>query len=306
MNAILYLSTVLIWGTTWIAIHWQLGSVDAVVSIFYRFAIAGILFLPLLKLVGKLQATQRRDHLFFVMQGACLFSFNYVFMYNAGHHIITGLMSVIFAMVTIFNAFNQWLIWRNKPSVSIYLASVLGVFGLVCLFWRELSVSHNVEETIIGIALAMTGTYFFSLGNMVSVRNSQQNIKPWTSNAYGMIYGALILFIGMQLFGIPLQWDDSPEYIASLLFLAIPGSVIAFTCYLLLISRIGANKAAYTTVLFPIVALTISTFVEGYYWDFMAIVGLLLVMVGVVVSSKGEQLSALLYFCKQKLLVSVR
>ena len=290
MNFFLYVATVVIWGSTWIAIHWQLGSVDAIVSIFYRFGIAAALFLPLLKLFGKLQVTQRRDHLFFVMQGACLFSVNYLFMYQAGHYIITGLMSVIFALVALFNAFNQWLIWRKKPSGTIYLASVLGLVGLVFLFWRELQISHNVEEVLIGIAFAMAGTYVFSLGNMVSVRNSQQGIKPWTSNAYGMIYGALIVFIGMQLFQVPFQWDDSPYYTASLIFLAIPGSIIAFTMYLVLISRIGASQAAYTGVLFPVVALTFSTFIEDYHWDIYAIIGLTLVMLGVVVSSRGEKI----------------
>lgn len=290
MNSFLYVATVVIWGSTWIAIHWQLGSVDAIVSIFYRFGIAAALFLPLLKLFGKLQVTQRRDHIFFVMQGACLFSVNYLFMYQAGHYIITGLMSVIFALVALFNAFNQWLIWRKKPSGTIYLASVLGLVGLVFLFWRELQISHNVEEVLIGIAFAMAGTYVFSLGNMVSVRNSRQGIKPWTSNAYGMIYGALIVFIGMQLFQVPFQWDDSPYYTASLIFLAIPGSIIAFTMYLVLISRIGASQAAYTGVLFPVVALTFSTFIEDYHWDIYAIIGLALVMLGVVVSSRGEKI----------------
>lgn len=297
MNFFLYVATVLIWGSTWIAIHWQLGSVDAIVSIFYRFGIAAVLFLPLLKLFGKLQVTQRRDHVFFVMQGACLFSVNYLFMYQAGHYIITGLMSVIFALVALFNAFNQWLIWRKKPSGTIYLASVLGLVGLVFLFWRELQVSHNVEEILIGIAFAMAGTYVFSLGNMVSVRNSQQGIKPWTSNAYGMIYGALIVFIGMQLFQVPFQWDDSPYYTASLIFLAIPGSIIAFTMYLVLISRIGASQAAYTGVLFPVVALTFSTFIEDYHWDLYAIIGLTLVMLGVVVSSRGEKIFLWLKTC---------
>ena len=297
MNFFLYVATVVIWGSTWIAIHWQLGSVDAIVSIFYRFGIAAALFLPLLKLFGKLQVTQRRDHLFFVMQGACLFSVNYLFMYQAGHYIITGLMSVIFALVALFNAFNQWLIWRKKPSGTIYLASVLGLVGLVFLFWRELQISHNVEEVLIGIAFAMAGTYVFSLGNMVSVRNSQQGIKPWTSNAYGMIYGALIVFIGMQLFQVPFQWDDSPYYTASLIFLAIPGSIIAFTMYLVLISRIGASQAAYTGVLFPVVALTFSTFIEDYHWDIYAIIGLTLVMLGVVVSSRGEKIFLWLKTC---------
>jgi drug/metabolite transporter (DMT)-like permease len=291
VNVFLYIATVLIWGSTWIAIHWQLGSVDHVVSIFYRFAIAAVLFLPLLKLFGKLQKTRLNDHFFFLIQGACLFSVNYLFMYQAGHYIITGLMSVIFALVALFNTLNQWIIWRKKPSNTIYIASLLGFFGLAFLFWPEVKLSGDVEAVLIGIGLAAVSTYVFSLGNMVSVRNSQQGIKPWTSNAYGMIYGALILLIGMQIFQVPFQWDDSPSYVGSLIFLAIPGAMIAFTIYLVLIARIGASQAGYTCVLFPIVALTFSTFIEGYQWNMYGIFGLFLVMLGVMVSNGGDKIS---------------
>jgi drug/metabolite transporter (DMT)-like permease len=146
MNLSLYVSTVLLWGTTWIAVYWQLGEVEPLVSIFYRFVIAGSLFLPLLILFKKLQPTQWRDHVFFVLQGACLFGLNYICMYNASAYIITGLMSVIFALAPLFNAFNQWLIWRKMPSKSIYLASLLGVAGLMLLFWPQLQIKQDSSQ----------------------------------------------------------------------------------------------------------------------------------------------------------------
>jgi drug/metabolite transporter (DMT)-like permease len=311
MNVLLYAATVLIWGTTWIAIYWQVGDVAALVSVFYRFAIAAALFLPLLMLLGVfnktklngangtiVQRTNRRDHLFFFLQGLCLFSVNFICFYTASQYIISGLVAVIFAMATLFNAFNQWIIWRKKPSLSIYIASLLGLSGLVLLFWQQLISTANVEHIIYGILFSAAGTYCFSLGNMISVRHSQNGIKPWTSNAYGMIYGVGILLVAIQLFGVEWSWDSRPIYIGSLLYLAIPGSIIGFTVYLALVARIGANKAAYTTVLFPVVALTISTFVEGYQWDVMAVMGLVLVMTGVMVSSRGEKLLQWLYNLK--------
>ena len=294
MNALLYITTILLWGTTWIAIAWQQGEVEPLTSIFYRFGFAGILFVMVLAVLGKLQKARPRDHFFFLLQGVCLFSFNYIFMYNATYYIISGLMSVIFAMATLFNAFNQWLIWRKAPPKSIYFASALGISGLTLLFWPQLQVNDNQHNIFLGVALAMAGTYFFSLGNMVSVRNSQQGITPWTSNAYGMVYGAMVLLAGMIAFDIPWGWDDRPLYIGSLLYLAIPGSIIGFTVYLVLVARIGANQAAYTSVLFPIVALTISTFAEGYQWTTMAVIGLAMVMLGVIVSSRSDYLLHLL------------
>ncbi|MFT5116492.1 MAG: drug/metabolite transporter (DMT)-like permease [Kiritimatiellia bacterium] len=290
MNVGLYLATVLIWGTTWIAIHLQLGSVEAFASIFYRFAIAGALFLPLMIIFKRLQPTCRRDHFFFLLQGACLFSMNYVCMYTASGYIISGLMSVVFAFAALFNAFNQWLIWRKKPSKSIYVASVLGVVGLALLFWPQLQIEQDIERVLYGLLLTAVGTYFFSLGNMVSVRNSHQGIKPWTSNAYSMIYGAVLMGLIVLALDIPLGWDSSSTYVGSLIYLVVPGTMIGFTIYLVLVARIGADKAAYTTVLFPIVALTISTFVEAYQWSVMAVLGLVLVMLGVLMSSRGPQL----------------
>ena len=76
VNLFLYLLTVIIWGTTWIAIKLQLGVVAIPVSIFYRFALAGLVLFAGLLLLGKLQKLDRRGHLMCLGQGLCLFCLN--------------------------------------------------------------------------------------------------------------------------------------------------------------------------------------------------------------------------------------
>lgn len=270
----------LIWGTTWIAIYWQLGTVPPLASVFYRFVIAAILLLPILKLLNKVQTVTWTDHRYFVLQGCCLFSFNYICFYIATQYIVSGLASVIFSTATLFNALNNQWFWGEKPTRRTYLAGTLGIAGLVLLFWEELVGGTWSLDVLRGFVLAILGTYFFSLGNMISIRNSKHKLQPLTTSAYSMIYGALILSTAMVITQTPLKWDPEPLYLGSLLYLAIPGTILAFTAYLTLVERIGANKAAYATVMFPVVALSLSSVFEGYEWQLLGFVGLVLVLLG--------------------------
>lgn len=280
MTQFLYLSTVLIWGTTWIAIHWQLGSVPVLTSVLYRFVIAASIMLPLVLLSRRLQATSRQDHGFMVLQGMCLFSMNFVCFYTAGLNMSSGLLSVIFSSSTLFNAVNNRIFWGEKPSRAVFGAGLLGIAGLSLMFWPELALDSDKGIDMGSIGLALLGTCLFSFGNMISVRHNKKGLKPFTSNAYAMIYGTLFLAALVAITGTPVVWDASPQYLGSLLYLAIIGTVAGFTAYLSLVSRIGANKAAYATVMFPVVALALSTVFEGYVWSLSSIGGLALVLLG--------------------------
>jgi drug/metabolite transporter (DMT)-like permease len=290
MNLFLYLCTVLIWGTTWIAIHFQIGATPVLLSIFYRFALAGILFLPLLMLLRQRQATTVEDHLFFMLQGACLFSLNFICFYTASSYIVSGLVSVVFSLATLFNAFNGRFIWKQKISSMTFSATVFGLTGLVLLFWDSIIENGFNSDILLGLGLSALATYLFSLGNMVSVRHSRKGLKPWTSNAYSMIYGALILLVCLLLTGTPWSISLDTQYLSSLIYLAIFGSIIGFTTYLSLVARLGANQAAYATVMFPVVALTISTWVEGYQWTLLSMAGLILVLAGNFIALGGLRL----------------
>ena len=282
-SAILYVLTVLIWGTTWIAIKLQLSTVAVEASIIYRFMLAGITLFIILGITRKLQSLSWRDHGFCLLQGICLFNLNFYCFYNASFHIPSGLNAVVMSLASVFNCINLWIFFRQRPSIQMVSGSLLGITGICMMFWPEITLSTDPDETLTGIAFATTGTILFSLANMLSIRHQQNGLRPPTTNAWGMLYGSLTLAIIAAIQRVPFTFDSNTNYIASLIYLAIPGSVIGFTAYLMLVGRIGADKAAYCTVLFPAVALTISTFAEGYQWTNAAVGGFALIIMGNII-----------------------
>ena len=281
MNALLYFLVVIIWGTTWIAITLQQqGDVAITVSIFYRFALAAGVMVIALLLARRLRHLKLRDHLFCVAQGFCVFAFNFYCFYHAAAYISSGLESVIFSMAVLFNAVNGMIFFRQRLSPNLLPASILGLTGIVALFWQDLTAAQIAPDLLKGIGLSLLGTYGFSLGNMISSRHQRQGLDILSTNAYAMTYGAILMgnFSLIQHHSFTIELTS--RYLGSLLYLAIFGSVIAFAAYFSLIGRIGASGAAYSTLLFPLVALTISTFYEGYHWHLNAIMGLLLILLG--------------------------
>ncbi|MTJ80538.1 MAG: DMT family transporter [Telmatospirillum sp.] len=287
LNVLFFVSTVLIWGTTWIAISMQVGPVPVLASIFYRFATAGVVFMAVLFCSRKMTIPSLRQHRFIFMQALCLFSINFIFFYNSASYISSGLISVIFSLATIYNAVNARLFFGDRITGRALVAGLLGVAGLVLLFGPDLLVDLNVN-TLKGIAFAALGTLFFSFGNMVSRRNSAAGVSPVTANAWGMLYGAAILLVLIVVTGTPVVAPPDGRYLAAMLYLAVVGSVIGFTTYLMLVARVGSSQAAYATVLFPIVALALSSVFEGYRWTFHGVCGLVLTLLGNVVMFSGR------------------
>jgi drug/metabolite transporter (DMT)-like permease len=290
MNALLYILVVVIWGTTWIAIYMQQGVVSVPVSIFWRFAVAAVVMLVVLLALGRLKRIGLKDHLFCVLQGACVFGFNFFCFYHAAAYISSGLESVIFSMAVLFNAFNNLLFFRKKPSPRVLPAAALGIAGIVALFWHDLVATQMAPSLLIGIGLSALGTFGFSLGNMISARHQSRGLETLSTNTYAMFYGTAIMGVVALASGESFMPDFTARYIGSLLYLAIFGSVIAFGAYFTLVGRIGASQAAYSTLLFPLVALTLSTVYEGYVWHANAVLGLVMILLGnLVMFAKPEQ-----------------
>lgn len=290
MNALLYALVVVIWGTTWIAIFLQQGPVPEAVSIFWRFAIASVTMLTILLCLRRLRPLTLRDHLFCMLQGCCVFGFNFLCFYTAAKWINTGLESVIFSMAVLFNAINSFLFYRQTPPKRFYFAALLGLAGIIILFWQDLRSVGMSSTLLAGILLSALGTYGFSLGNMLSMRHQRRGLETLTTNTWAMLYGTAIIGVISLLRGdnFSIQWTVS--YVGALLYLAIFGSVIAFGVYFTLVGRIGASNAAYSTLLFPLVALTLSTIYEGYQWHANAIIGLVLILLGNLVMFAKPQL----------------
>lgn len=289
MNALLYGLVVLIWGTTWIAIFLQQGPVAAPVSIFWRFAVASATIMIVLLALGRLRKMMLRDHLFCMVQGCCVFCFNFWCFYTAAAYINTGLESVIFSMAVLYNAINSFIFFGQRPPARFGFAAVLGMLGIITLFWDDLLASGWGQELLLGIGLSALGTYGFSLGNMISLRHQRNGLETMTTNAWAMTYGTIIMGAIALIRGDNFAPEWTASYMGALLYLAIFGSVIAFGAYFTLVGRIGAGKAAYSTLLFPLVALSISTVYEGYVWHVNGIAGIVLILTGnMVMFTKPE------------------
>jgi len=280
MNSFLYISTVLIWGSTWLAIAWQVGDVAVPVSVFYRFLIAALVLLGGLALFRRRQALQARDHLFCLLQGGCVFGLNFYCFYTAAGYLPSGLIAILFSMSILFNAVNGYLFFRTPVPRVFYLALALGLPGMALIFWQDLVTVEATWELLGAIGLALLGTYGFSLGNMVSVRHQRQGLKINTTNAFAMLYGGVLMGLIAWSQGASFSLPAEPRYLGALVYLAVIGSVGGFGAYFMLVGRIGAGKAAYATVLFPLVALALSTVFEGYQWHADALIGLAMIVSG--------------------------
>ncbi|ACS86200.1 DMT family transporter [Musicola paradisiaca] len=280
MNSLLYCSVVLIWGTTWIAISLQQGSVPAEVSIFWRFACASALSMAFLLLTRRLKPLSLSGHLLCMLQGVTVFGMNFFCFYHAVAWIPSGLESVIFSMAVLFNAFNARLFFGQRLTRNVMIAAPLGLCGILLLFWRDLQHISGSPQLLWGVGLSLLGTYCFSLGNMISARHQQLGRDVMTTNGWGMLYSTLAMGALAWSLGYHFQPETSLRYLGSLFYLAVFGSVIGFGAYFILVGRIGASQAAYSTLLFPLVALSVSTLYEGYEWHPNAVAGLVLILVG--------------------------
>jgi drug/metabolite transporter (DMT)-like permease len=279
-NALFYLITVLIWGSTWLGIKFQLGVVDPMVSVTYRFALASALLLLWCAVKNMNMRFSLRDHGFMLLQGVLLFGFNYLFFYQAELYVTSGLAAVLFSSILVMNIVNGALLLGSPIDGKVVFGGTLGLVGIVLVFLPEISHFSLDNHGVRGVAFCLLATLFASWGNITSARNQKNRLPIIQSNAYGMGYGALIMLAMALCSGKAFVVEVSAAYLGSLLYLAVFGSIVAFGCYLSLVGNIGADRAAYSTLLFPLVALAISTIWEGYEWSAVSLSGVSFIILG--------------------------
>ena len=276
----LYAITVMIWGSTWYAIKLQLGVVAPEVSVAYRFALAAVLLMVWCTIKGKDMRYAARDHVWMAIQGLFLFSINYAVFYIATGIVTTGLIAVVFSTIVGWNILFGRVFFKTPVTLQMVLGALSGIGGLALVFWPEVSNLDLRDEGAYGLFLCIIATILASIGNMTSARNQMRGLPVLQVNAYGMAYGAAFTALYAGANGMTFSWDGSVQYISSLLYLSVFGSIIAFGTYLTLLGRIGAGQAAYATVLFPVVALSLSVWLEGYVFTPAAFGGAAMVLIG--------------------------
>lgn len=279
-NLALYLITVLVWGSTWFAIEFQLGSVAPEVSIVYRYVGASLLLFGWSTYKGLNLRFSLRDHGWFLLLGLFLFGLNYVFAYRAQIYITSAMTAIVFSTIVWMNILNARLMFGVRAGRRTVVGSLLGVAGIVTLFAPQVSDISFTDTVLFGSVLAFLGALAASFGNMASQGAQKRGLPVVQSNAWGMFYGALLSGMASLAAGHTFSFDPSAGYVISLVYLALFGSVFAFGAYLTLLGRIGAHKAGYAMVMFPVVALILSILFEGLQLTPSIMIGTLLVLTG--------------------------
>jgi drug/metabolite transporter (DMT)-like permease len=279
-NLLIYLTTIFIWGTTWLAIKFQVGQAPLEVSIFYRFTLASLLLLTYCKIKNLSLKFNLRDHGYLFLLGLCMFSLHLLLVYASSLYLVSGLVSVIFSLVSLFNILNSFIFYKKRPEIQMVLGACLGFAGIALFFWNEIGTLSFQSRALLGAGYGLLGALLFSFGNMVSRRNQSRQLPLVPSSAIAMGYGASIMLLYCLLQRSSFVVPQSLSYWSSLLYLTIPGSVVAFLCYLSLVKRIGPERAGYATVFFPVVALGVSILFENYRLTACDIAGIACVLAG--------------------------
>jgi len=276
----LYAVVVFAWSTSWIALKLQLGTIGPEVSLTWRFGLAALVTFAIALVRGERLAFPLSKHLYFAGLGVFIFSMNFLQFYHGGAALPSGLLAVIFSLASVFNMLLGALFLRQPIERRTLLGAAFGFTGVALMFWPQIAGTEFDRHAAIGLALCVGGTLSFCIGNILSAATQRRGVSVVGANAWGMAYGAALLAIIAAFNGEAFTIDPSLRYIGSLLWLALVSSVIAFFAYLTLLGRIGSGRAGFSTVMFPVFALAISTVAEGYRWTGLAIADLVLVLAG--------------------------
>jgi len=277
---VLYAVTVFAWSTSWIALKMQVGVVAPEVSVAWRFLLAAAVMIGWVVATGRPLRFPLADHLRFAALGALIFSTNFYLFYLGGAYLASGLLSVVFSLASVFNLVLAAVVFRQRIEPRVAVGAAIGFTGIGLVFWPEIAGVTFSHEAAIGLLLCTLGTLFFCSGNMMSTAIQRRGVPLISTNAWGMVYGAAIMVALALVNGRTFTVEWTLPYLGGLVWLSVVSSVIAFACYLTLLGRIGAARAGYSTVIFPIFALVISTLFEGYVWTPLAVLGLAAVVAG--------------------------
>jgi drug/metabolite transporter (DMT)-like permease len=279
----LFALCVAVWGSTWLAITFQLGEVAPEASVCYRFALSSALLFAWCGLRGQGVRFSARQHGALVLQGVLMFGVSYLFVYRAESLIVSGLVAVGFSLSPLVNMLLARLAFDVPMSARVALGALLGIAGIVVLFAPEfgaLGADRRALEGAWYVALAVATS---AAGSVIASRNARIGLPVWPALAWGMLYGSACSLLAVLASGKQLAFSSAPGYIASLLYLSVLGSVVAFSAYMVLLQRIGAARTGYLGVAVPVIALVLSTLFEGYVWRSQTWIGVILAVIGNIV-----------------------
>ena len=287
-NVRLFVACVAIWGSTWLAIKFQLGRVAPEASVFYRFLLGSLLIFAYCLARAKPLRFPWREHAWLALLGTCMFSVSYIFVYYAERYLVSGLVAVGYSASPLLGMLGMRAFFGTPMTRRVMVGSILGIAGIALVFRPEFERLHGDDATTLGAVFTVAAVVISTAGSLIAHRNHEARIPLWQGMAWGMLYGS-IFSLGVALAtGKRLEFDVTPGYILSLVYLAVLGSIIAFGAFLTLIKRVGAARAGYIGVMVPNVALVVSAAFEGFQWHVLTWIGIAISVAGNVIVLRGK------------------
>ena len=282
-----FLLITLIWSSTWIVIKGQLGLVPPVWSVSYRFLIAGAAMLAIARFGGSSLAIGR-GHALAALLGLLQFVLNYNLVYASELYITSGLAAVVFALLVVPNALLAWLFFGQSVSARFLLGSLVAMAGVGLLFLQEIRHSPTpAGDVLAGLGLVLVAVLAASASNVMQLADGMKSRAVGPMLGWAMLYGALMdAAFAWATVGPPVI-ERTWSYWLELVYLGVIASALAFWLYYRIIRQIGPARAAWSSVLIPILAMALSTLFEGYRWSALAIGGGLLAIAGLLIALRS-------------------
>lgn len=279
----------LIWGSTWLVIRDQLGTVPPSWSVCYRFLVAAAGMFALAAARKTPIRIGGRGLLFAAILGTLQFCGNFNLVYRAEQYVTSGVVAVIFALLIVPNTLLGWISFRHPVARGFLIGSAIAIVGLGLLFLHEYhDAAVDPGHVVLGLGLTLTALLCASVANVMQGTQIARQLPMLSVLAWAMLIGALVDGAFAWATVGPPVIDPRPGYMAGTLYLALAGSVVTFPLYFRLIQKIGPGRAAYSSVLIPIIAMLLSTLFEGYRWSLLAAAGAALALVGMVIAMRAR------------------
>jgi drug/metabolite transporter (DMT)-like permease len=280
MNALLFIACVLIWGSTWIALTFQVDQVAPVVAVAWRFSLAVICLGIWILVTRRSFHLSARIHARALVVGLFLYTLDYSFLYAAQQYMVSALLAVLSSSVIYFTVILRSVFLKKPVRLEVLIGATLGLAGIICIFYPEFAHMSLQEGLALGLVWATISFVCAAIGNILSENILEKGTPVVQMNFYAMAYGLIFLYSFGLVSGASFEFPNSQNFYIALAYLALFGSVLAFGAYMKLLQRIGSDKSTYVVLVYPIVALALSTLFEGYQWTYAAAFGVVIVLVG--------------------------
>lgn len=284
MVALAFIFLSLAWSLSWYAMRLQVDSfIPPELSVFYRFFLATILMFILCFITKQRMKLTKNEIFYLTIIGFCNFFANFAIGYSAAKYVASGVIAVIFSLCIITSEFFSAYFDNRKIEKKVIISSLIGFAGLIFFVFPLMSFSSQ-NKAVIGCLMSVVMMFIYSFGGSLVSRNKKLNHTPlYTTISYGMLFGTIFSFAFNLMRGNEFTFDFSPSYVLSLAYLTLIAATLAFICLFYLIEKIGSARANYTALIYPTIALVISSFLEDFQFNSLSVFGLILIISALVI-----------------------